>query len=99
MPSDIKILYELNCPRCNAKAQLRVEDQHANMCLLYIVCDKCKLRKYQGIATRKAVNLMKQEIRILKKLEFILPGPHRSRLELLLERTRKAIQKSYLMER
>lgn len=81
MPFERLILKELNCPRCNAIAQLRIEEKRADTSVVYIVCSKCKLQKYQGLFTRKAVNLVSYQRKLESKLEFMKDSRHKRRLE------------------
>ena len=62
------VVSELHCPRCNAWAQLRIEEERNTICVLYIVCSKCKLRKYFGITTRRAVTLTMKRQKLTDKL-------------------------------
>lgn len=80
MAFERKIVQELSCPRCNAWAQLRIEQEREGVCILYIVCNKCKLRKYSGVLSRKTINLMTQEEKLLKKINLMRQGKHRSQL-------------------
>lgn len=69
MPFEKKIIGELHCPRCNAWAQSRIDDERGDVLVVYIVCNKCKLRQYQGLTTRKAVVLKGTETALLKMLD------------------------------
>lgn len=53
------VLKEVNCPRCNAIAQERLQDQ-ADRVLVYLCCEKCRLKKHLRLTTRKALKLEKR---------------------------------------
>lgn len=63
------VLQELHCPRCNAIAQLRIEEERDKACLVYIVCNKCRLRQFHSITSRKAITLMGIEQKLLRQLD------------------------------
>lgn len=67
MPFIQKILREVNCPRCNAIAQERLEDRE-NSVIIILRCDKCRLTKNLGLTTRKALNLRKRQQKLRKSL-------------------------------
>lgn len=90
------VIKELNCPRCNAIAQLRIEEERGDACVVYIVCSKCKLREYKYLTTRKAVSLMGKQEKLLKQLEEVTSEAVRSRIRGQLARIREQITKSNL---
>lgn len=59
MAFETKILGKISCPRCNAKAELRIDEKPSknNWIFVYIVCSTCRLKKYSHSTTRKAVYL------------------------------------------
>ena len=63
MPFIQKILREVHCPRCNAIAQERLEDRDQTV-IIILTCDKCKLKKYVGTTTRKALRLRKRQAKL-----------------------------------
>ena len=63
-----KILREINCPRCNAEAQERLEDKD-KFVLIYFWCDKCKLKRNMGLTTRRALKLKKRQIELQELLD------------------------------
>lgn len=74
MPFELKVLGKINCPRCNAVAEQRV-DKHKNdykLVLVYIVCPTCRLEKYSYTTTRKAI-LIQQRINQLSRRNNNLP--------------------------
>src|SRR5262245_17835839 len=85
MSFERKILQELNCPRCNAWAQLRIEEEREGVCICYIVCNKCRFKKYSGILSRKTVNLISQSEKVKTKLDLMKEGTHKARLRKHLE--------------
>lgn len=68
MPFQIKVLDTISCPRCNGKAELRIDEKDPvkNWVFVYIVCPICKLHKYSYSTTRKAIYLQAR-INKLKK--------------------------------
>lgn len=96
MPFIRLVLRELNCPRCNAIAQLRIEEERGDACVVYIVCSKCRLHSYQGITTRKAVTLMGQEEKLLKQLDSAVSEQARIRIRGRIARIRKQMTNSNL---
>lgn len=88
MPFVRKILRTLNCPRCNAIAQLRVMREVGESCILYVVCDKCKLEQYFGITTRKAVSLITEEERLLERLENTTSEAKKNKIRARIQRIR-----------
>lgn len=65
MAFEIKVLDKIRCPRCNAKAELRIDQRkpNGNWIFVYIVCSTCRLNRYSHVTTRKAVLL---QVRINK---------------------------------
>ena len=59
MAFELKVLDKISCPRCNGKAELRLDQQKRGnkFVLVYIVCDICKLNRYSHTTTPKAVKL------------------------------------------
>jgi hypothetical protein len=57
------ILRKVNCPRCNAIAQERLEDRE-NAVVIYLWCEKCRLKRNLGITTRKALKLKKRQTKL-----------------------------------
>lgn len=57
MAFELKVLDKISCPRCNGKAELRIDQKqpNGNWVFVYIVCPICKLNKYSHSTTRKAV--------------------------------------------
>lgn len=88
------ILRELHCPRCNAIAQLRVEEEREVACIVYIVCRKCKLTKYYGITTRKAINLMSKEEKLVEMLSRSKSKSEQQRLLAKLKKIREEIRRA-----
>ena len=87
------VLREVNCPRCNAIAQERIEDRERNV-IIVLWCDKCKLKRHIGVTTRKALALRKRQTK-LRNLANQTRNPHdRNRLlkqaELLEQQIRQA---------
>lgn len=71
----MKILEKIHCPRCNAIAELRVDQKSPknNWVFVYIVCSTCKLVKYSHSTTRKAVYLQ-------SRINKLRKNTHRSRV-------------------
>ena len=59
MAFEKKILDTIRCPRCNATAELRLDQKPPkdNWVFVYIVCPTCRLNRYSHVTTRKAVLL------------------------------------------
>lgn len=93
MPFIRKIVKELNCPRCNAWAKLFVMEERGEACIVYLICDKCKLNRYHSVISRKALNLMSQEEKLRARIEEIKPGRHRTQLIARLNVVRETIRK------
>ena len=77
MAFEKKILERIHCPRCNAKAELRmdVKKTDTKWVLVYVVCETCKLNRYMYTTTRKTV---KQKLRVAKLKEAAMRNPKRS---------------------
>lgn len=73
-----KIISKLDCPRCNAVAELRPEEDHREMFPVYIKCPKCKYIHFVGLSSWK----------ILKHKDTI------EKLQLLLEKTQNEVVKA-----
>lgn len=88
-----KILREVNCPRCNAIAQERLEDRKAFV-IIYLSCPKCHLEKNLGLTTRKALKIRKRQakLRELADREKNLPIKNKlqKQIALLEDQIRKA---------
>lgn len=85
------IVKELHCPRCNAIAQLRITDEHDDSCICYIVCSKCKLRKYYGVLSKKTVMMIVFEQKLLDKIKYCVSESEKLILEQKLDIIRKKI--------
>lgn len=46
-----KVIAKVDCPRCNAVAELRPEQTEFEMFFVYLTCPKCKLRKFVGVSS------------------------------------------------
>lgn len=59
MAFELKVLDKISCPRCNGKAELRIDQKkpNGNWVFVYIVCPICKLNRYTYSTTRKAIYL------------------------------------------
>lgn len=57
MAFELKVLDKISCPRCNGKAELRIDQKEpmGNWVFVYIVCPICKLNRYSHSTTRKAI--------------------------------------------
>lgn len=86
------IVAEVSCPRCNARAQLRIGEKRGKLVVVYTVCNKCKLNKYSGLMTSKSVQLISREKSLLRQLEEATSEQKKVRLKRLLENTRKEIR-------
>jgi hypothetical protein len=51
VPIKLKVIAKVDCPRCNAIAQLRPENKQFDIFAVYLVCSKCRYRKYIGLST------------------------------------------------
>ena len=67
-------------PRCNAIAQERLEDREESV-IIYLYCQKCRLKRNLGITTRRALKLKKRQ----KKLRESLSQEKSPRIRRLLE--------------
>jgi len=65
------IIEKINCPRCNAIAEIRTDIQkpRSKLILAYLVCDKCRLTKYQYTTTKKALMYTKKIFNTEKQLQ------------------------------
>ena len=79
MAFERKIIEKVSCPRCNAWAELRIDQKKTDnkWILVYVVCETCKLNRYQYTITRKA---LKQKLRIAKLKNAAIKNPKRSRV-------------------
>lgn len=93
MPFIQKVLQEVNCPRCNAIAQERLEDRE-NFVIIMLVCDKCKLTRNLGLTTRKALKLKKRQIKLRKSLNQERNQRTRAILQSRLQKLEREIQKA-----
>lgn len=68
MAFEIKVLGKIRCPRCNAMAELRIDQKPPknNWIFVYVVCSTCRLIRYSHVTTRKSVKLQ-SKINKLKK--------------------------------
>lgn len=90
MPFELKILDNIHCPRCNGKAELRI-DQHksdSKIVLVYVVCPICRLNRYSHTTTRKAIKIH-SKIKKLKKKSVLSPAAtqHLKQLEKMMGNT------------
>jgi C4-type Zn-finger protein len=76
MAFEKKILGQLHCPRCNAIAELRVEDYKpgSETVLVFVVCEKCRYRRYNHRTTKKAIRIQGKIDRARIKLEELPEG-------------------------
>jgi len=79
-----KVLKEVNCPRCNAIAQERLEDRESSV-IIMLWCDKCKLKRNLGITTRKALKLKKRQKKLRELLNHAKNQRVRSRIQKQIE--------------
>jgi hypothetical protein len=70
MSINIKILGEISCPRCNGKAQERIDVQQpkGNWFFVYIVCPVCHLSRFSRLSTRKDI-ILASRVKKFKKNE------------------------------
>jgi len=88
-----RILREVNCPRCNAIAQERLEDRE-NATIIILWCDKCKLKRNLGITTRKALKLKKRQQRLRESLSQARNQRTRRLLEIRLKHLEQEINRA-----
>jgi uncharacterized protein YbaR (Trm112 family) len=69
MAFELKILDIISCPRCNATAELRIDQKKTNSkyVLVYMVCSTCRLNRYSHTTTPKAVKIRGQIKRLKSK--------------------------------
>ena len=69
MPFEQTVVSDADCPRCNAKAKVRITEERDKVLVLSLVCPKCKLVKYSGLTTRRGLKLRKRIDRIQEYLD------------------------------
>lgn len=61
IPFQRKILKTTTCPRCNAKAELRIERPEraddTELVFIFVVCKICRYRKFVRSSTEKAIKI------------------------------------------
>lgn len=69
MAFEMKVLDKIRCPRCNAMAELRIDQRkpNGNWIFVYIVCSTCRLNRYSHVTTRKAVKLQARINKLRRK--------------------------------
>jgi len=84
MSFEKKIVGNINCPRCNAIAELRIDvyKPKSETVLVYVVCDKCKLKRFHHRTTKKVIRLQTKLAKAKKKF-YDLPVDSSARDELL----------------
>lgn len=83
MSFKLKILDKTTCPRCNAVAQIRIDVKktESDIILAYIVCKKCRLKRYLYTTTPKAIKYIRNIRKLEKKLANLSENdPTRPRL-------------------
>ena len=89
------ILKEVSCPRCNAKAQHRLEDRDKYV-IIYLSCRKCRLERKLGLTTRKALNLKKRQEKLRKRLSQAKSPGIRKQIEVEINQLERRIGKAEL---
>jgi len=64
----LKVIAKVDCPRCNATAELRPENRTFDLFVVYLICPKCRYSKVVGLSTW---NVYRNEI-LIEKLKFWL---------------------------
>ena len=81
MAFELKVLEKVSCPRCNGKAELRI-DQKKNdtrFILVYTVCNVCKLNRYSHTTTRKEIKTQRE----INKLKEMVARNHKNKKSIL----------------
>lgn len=81
MPHKLKVIGKVDCPRCNALAELRPENRQFDIFVLYLVCPKCRLKKTIGVSTWE---VYKNE-QLMAKLQYWLEKTDDEQLKASLE--------------
>lgn len=92
MPFKRIVVKVVSCPRCNAGAQLRAEEEHGELAVVYTVCNKCKLHKYFGLMTKKNIALVGKEMSLMKLIDETDSVPKKQRLSRQLNGVRNQIK-------
>lgn len=71
MAFELKILGTTICPRCNATAELRIDQvkRNSDWILVYVVCKTCRLNRYSHTISKKDFRLLPQ-LRRLHKIQI-----------------------------
>ena len=74
MAFELKVLDKIHCPRCNGKAELRIDVQKRSEkhTLVYIVCDICKLNRYSHTTTPKAIKYHQRIKKLNQKRSLVV---------------------------
>lgn len=88
-----KVLREVNCPRCNAIAQERLEDQ-GDFVIIILLCQKCRLQRNLGLTTRKALKLRKRQQKLRELLSLERNQRTRATLQARINRLEKDINRA-----
>lgn len=93
MAFEQKVLREVHCPRCNAIAQERLEDQ-GNFVIIILRCEKCKLQRNVGLTTRKALKLRKRQQKLRESLSQAKSQRIKYNIEARLKRLEREINRA-----
>jgi uncharacterized protein YbaR (Trm112 family) len=79
MAFELKVIDRVHCPRCNGKAELRIDQKKTDTkwVLVYVVCPVCRLNRYMYSTTKKAI-INQQRIKRLKNA--YMKSPKKSRV-------------------
>lgn len=74
MPFEQQIVRHEDCPRCNAVADVRIDDSTEEaplpgVVMLVLVCPKCQLRRARGMTTKDILVLQHKEKALKKALQ------------------------------
>jgi len=88
-----RVLAKVDCPRCNAPAELRPEAGESNLFIIYLTCKYCKLKKSVGVSTwevyRNEVLIAKLKVLLDKADDKMVQATLRGKIKRLEEANKK----------
>ena len=102
MPFELKVIDKIQCPRCNAWAEIRIDqgqmETESKMILSFVVCSKCKLTRYYGTTTEKAIRIISKINKLKRKLKNLPENsPLRDDINAKIEKMQKARIKAEIL--
>lgn len=93
MSTKLKVIAKVDCPRCNAVAELRPENRQFDIFVVCLICPKCRYRKIIGISTwdvyRNNILIEKLKFWLEKADDELLKSSLRAKIKKLEEINKK----------